>query len=101
MAPDDTQPFDPIKEDAPWALAVNRADEPVDTGIEPAAPKVPEPAVVRALLVALVGLVGTVVGKQLDVSWIDQAITVYAIAAPVALGWWIRRNVTPAGKHRT
>lgn len=57
--------------------------------------KVPEPAVVRGFLVAVLGLIGAVVGKTLDVSWIDQAVVVYAIAAPAALGLWIRFYVKP------
>ena len=97
---EDTHEFDPVVEDgAPWSYPVNRHDaEDVDTGIEPKEPKVPEPALVRAFLVALVGLVSAVVGKTLDVSWIDPFLAVYAISAPVVLGWWIRNRVTPVKK---
>ncbi|MGW1740042.1 hypothetical protein ACWCPQ_14660 [Nocardia sp. NPDC001965] len=58
-------------------------------------PKPPEPAVVRGFLVALLGLIGAVVGKQLDASWIDDFLTVYMVVAPLGLAWWIRRHVTP------
>lgn len=60
--------------------------------------KVPEPLVLRALLVAVLGLIGAVIGKTLDVSWVDQAIAVYAIGAPMVLALWGRRHVTPVSK---
>lgn len=92
---DDTEPFDPIEQPAPWL--VNRDDE------EPAEaahldPRIPEPALVRAVIVAGVGLVGAVVGKQLDQSWVDPAIAFYVLASPIALGFWIRRHVSPVKK---
>ena len=60
--------------------------------------KVPEPAVVRGLIVAVLGLVGTLLGKQFDISWVDEFITVYAVVAPAVLALWIRRHVTPANE---
>lgn len=93
---EDTQPL-PLSAcmQGPQELPVNRADA---ESVEATASKVPEPALIRAFLVAAVGLVGAVVGKQLDLAWIDPAITVYAVSAPIALGWWIRRHVSPVPK---
>lgn len=65
------------------------------TGIET---KVPEPAVVRGVLAAVAPLAGLIIGHQLDLSWIDQAVAAYAVIAPVALGFWIRSKVTPVKK---
>lgn len=80
---------------APWSLAVNREDnEPVET-VEP---KVPEPALVRAVAVAALGFVSFVLGKSLSLEWIDHAMVIYSIAAPAVLGWWIRRHVSPVKK---
>ncbi len=98
---DDTEPMLPIEFDGPPWL-VNREEEVREAidGLKEG--KVPEPALVRGAIIAAVGLVGAVVGHQLDVSWVDPAMEVYAVSAPVVLGWWIRRNVspTPGGRHR-
>ena len=108
---DDTIEFDPASEDgAPWAHPVNRDEDDVPPWQAPQAyseeepeglntePKAPEPALVRAFLVAAVGFVGAIVGKSLNQDWIDPAIAMYAIASPIVLGWWIRRNVSPVRK---
>ena len=108
---DDTIEFDPASEDgAPWAHPVNREEDDVPPWQAPQAyseeepeglntePKAPEPALVRAFLVAAVGFVGAIVGKSLNQDWIDPAIAMYAIASPIVLGWWIRRNVSPVRK---
>jgi hypothetical protein len=60
--------------------------------------KTPEPAVVRGLIVAAAGLVGAIVGKTFDLSWVDQAVELYAAVAPVGLAFWIRLHVTPVPK---
>ena len=97
---ENTEEFAPISEDgAPWSYPVNRHDDaPVDTGIPAKEPKVPEPALVRGAVAAVVGLIGYIVGKQIDVVVIDQIMDIYAVAAPFALAWWIRRNVSPVPK---
>lgn len=57
--------------------------------------RVPEPALIRGAVVAIVSLIGVVLGKQLDVSWIDPVLSFYTVVMPLALGWWIRRHVSP------
>jgi hypothetical protein len=102
-----TVPFEAIdpKDVGPQSLPVNREDKPelgwdVDgdgkqTGIET---KVPEPAVLRGLIATAVGIVGLVLGKTFDLEWIDQAVAAYALAAPLALSFWVRMHVTPVKK---
>lgn len=58
--------------------------------------KVPEPALVRAGVVAVFGLASFVLGRQFDLAWVDPALVLYSFIAPAVLGWWIRRHVSPA-----
>lgn len=61
--------------------------------------RTPEPALVRAGLFAVANGIGWVVGHQvLSPELIDDIVGVYAVVGPLLLGWWIRRNVVPAGK---
>lgn len=96
----DTQPLPPIEESPPWL--VNRPelgwDIDGDGKLNSVESKTPEPAVLRGLLVAVVGTVAALVGHALDVSWIDPAIGVYILAAPIGLSLWIRAHVSPAPK---
>lgn len=86
-----------MDEKAPWETRTDGLV--VDEDFEPEVKeKIPEPVMVRGLLLAVVGLVGALAGKEFDVTWIDSAVTVYAIAAPIALGFWARRHVTPLPK---
>lgn len=64
--------------------------------------RVPEPALIRGAVVSVTALVSVVIGKQVDVSWLDQALIVYGVAAPLVLSLWVRRHVSPTGggKHR-
>lgn len=99
---EDTQPLDMgkylgAKDNAPWAKHLGW-DANGDGEVDELEENVPEPLVLRGLLVAVLGLAGAVIGKQLDVSWLDQAITAYAIGAPIALSFWARRHVSPARK---
>ncbi|AFU20656.1 minor tail protein [Mycobacterium phage Chupacabra] len=70
-----------------------------DEEVDEARKKTPEPALIRGGIMAVVGLVAYIVGAQIDTAWVDPVVDIYAVAAPVALAWWIRRNVTPVGKH--
>lgn len=58
-----------------------------------------EPAIVRAVLGALVIVVGAIgfdvtgVAERIDVAW-----TALFAAAPLVVGWWTRQAVTPNAK---
>ncbi|TQM29873.1 hypothetical protein [Nocardia bhagyanarayanae] len=58
--------------------------------------KLPEPALVRSVLVAITGVIAFVVGHRIDVSWIDSVLTLYGLLTPVIAGAVIRPAVTPA-----
>ena len=64
--------------------------------------RVPEPALIRSLIVAVVGVLAVVLGRQIDVSWVEYVVQTYALAAPLIAGYFIRRVVTPVDgpKHR-
>lgn len=57
--------------------------------------KVPEPALVRGLLVTITGVIAYVLGHQVDTSWIEPALTVYGLVTPLLAGWLIRGVVKP------
>ncbi|MCP2291721.1 hypothetical protein ACFYT3_07860 [Nocardia amikacinitolerans] len=57
--------------------------------------KLPEPALVRSVLVAITGVIAFVVGHQIDVSWIESVLTIYGLLTPVIAGAVIRPAVTP------
>lgn len=62
---------------------------------------VPEPALVRSILVAATGVIAYLVGHEIDTSWIEAVLTLYGWATPVLAGVLIRPVVTPvsAGRH--
>lgn len=51
--------------------------------------RVPTPAAVKALLVAALGVTAVAVGHELDPSWIDLAVGVYASVIP-AIAYLVR-----------
>ncbi|GAB4588745.1 hypothetical protein [Nocardia sp. IFM 10818] len=57
--------------------------------------RVPEPALVRGLLVALVGVLAVVLGREIDVAWVDLVVQAYTLASPLLAGLLIRRAVKP------
>ncbi|MFD3511025.1 hypothetical protein [Nocardia sp. NPDC058666] len=57
--------------------------------------KVPEPALVRSVLVAVTGVIGYALGCQVDVAWIETLLTLYGLATPVIAGVLIRPAVIP------
>lgn len=102
----DTVEFNVIEEDGPQALPVNR-EEPdysitvnsVDDALAQIKQgKVPEPALVRGLIVSVVAFIAALTGKAVGLEWVDPFLEIYAVGAPVALAWWIRRHVTPVKK---
>lgn len=69
--------------------------------------RVPEPALVRSVLVAITGVAAFALGRQIDTSWIEAVLTIYGLLTPVIAGAVIRPAVTPvtaqvddaAGRH--
>ncbi|MFC4123713.1 hypothetical protein [Nocardia rhizosphaerae] len=57
--------------------------------------KVPEPALVRSVLVAVTGVVAFVIGREVDQAWVETLLTLYGLATPVIAGAAIRPAVTP------
>ncbi|GAA5081582.1 MULTISPECIES: hypothetical protein [Nocardia] len=60
--------------------------------------RVPEPALIRGLLVAVSAIVAVVAGKAVDTAWVDFATQGYALVSPLLAGLWIRPAVTPVEK---
>lgn len=61
--------------------------------------RVPEPALIRSAIVAVTGLLAVILGRSIDISWLDTAIMFYAALSPIVAGFLIRRVVTPTGRH--
>lgn len=112
---DDTVAWDPheLDEDGPAGLPVNRPDtawsqtdfdvEEIDHAIDGIKEgKVPEPALIRGLIVAAFGILATIfklsVDQEVVQAVVDAIIGIYVLVGPVVLAWWIRRNVTPVKK---
>lgn len=62
--------------------------------------RVPEPALIRGAVVAVTALIAVVTGKNIDISWLETVLQVYAVISPIVAGYFIRRVVSPVGKHR-
>jgi hypothetical protein len=58
-------------------------------------PRVPEPALIRSALVAITAIVAVIVGRNVDTSWVDNAVAVYAALSALVAGIAIRPAVTP------
>ncbi|WP_052313566.1 hypothetical protein [Nocardia thailandica] len=57
--------------------------------------RVPEPALVRSVLVAITGVAAYLLGRQVGTEWIESALTLYGLLTPVIAGAIIRPAVTP------
>ncbi|MFD6392815.1 hypothetical protein ACWF9G_03895 [Nocardia sp. NPDC055029] len=57
--------------------------------------KVPEPALIRSVLVAITGVVAFLIGREVDTAWVETLLTLYGLATPVIAGAVIRPAVTP------
>ncbi|MEV6063876.1 hypothetical protein [Nocardia asteroides] len=55
----------------------------------------PEPALVRSVLVAATGVLAYLLGRQVDTAWIETLLTLYGLATPLIAGAVIRPAVTP------
>ncbi|MFC3962591.1 hypothetical protein [Nocardia jiangsuensis] len=60
--------------------------------------KLPEPALVRSVLVALTGVIAFLIGRQIDTGWIDAILALYGLLTPVLAGILIRPAVTPIAR---
>ncbi|MFJ4656120.1 hypothetical protein ACIP5Y_33030 [Nocardia sp. NPDC088792] len=60
--------------------------------------KVPEPALIRSILVAVTGIVAYLLGRQVNTHWIEAVLTLYGLFTPVIAGAAIRPAVTPISK---
>lgn len=69
-----------------------------DGDVEGPEASVPEPLVLRGVLLTAVGLVAGVTGTALDIAWVEAAVGLYAVLAPLGLAVWARRYVSPARK---
>lgn len=57
--------------------------------------KIPEPALVRSVLVAITGVAAYLIGHQVNTDWIEAVLTLYGLLTPVIAGVLIRPAVTP------
>ncbi|AVO22429.1 hypothetical protein SEA_POOMPHA_28 [Mycobacterium phage Poompha] len=116
VLPEAEKPEEPAVEPLPPALTKDGLEDLIDPAtveelaedlldltdeeVEDAKTKTPEPALIRGAIMAVVGLAAYILGAQIDTAWVDPVVDIYAVAAPIGLAWWIRRNVTPVkGKH--
>lgn len=60
--------------------------------------RLPEPALVRGVLVAVTGVVAYVLGRQIDTAWVEVTLTLYGLLTPLIAGALIRPVVTPVDK---
>lgn len=60
--------------------------------------RIPEPALIRSVLVAVTGVVAYVLGHQIDTSWIEAVLTIYGLLTPVIAGAIIRPAVIPVDR---
>ncbi|WP_378736080.1 hypothetical protein [Nocardia brasiliensis] len=63
-------------------------------------PRLPEPALVRSVLVTLTAVAAYLLHRQLDTSWVEPLLTLYTLAAPLIAGLLIRRAVKPVKSAR-
>lgn len=61
--------------------------------------RVPEPALIRSTLVAVTAIIAFIIGHQIDVSWVESVVTIYAVLSPIVAGALIRPAVTPVERR--
>lgn len=63
--------------------------------------RLPEPALVRSVGVAITGVAAYLLGREVSIEWVETLTTLYALASPVIAGALIRPAVTPisSGRH--
>lgn len=57
-----------------------------------------QPALVRAIIVGIVGVIVVVTGKQIDDGTVDMVVNIIMILLPIVAGLFIKRAVTPNAK---
>jgi multisubunit Na+/H+ antiporter MnhG subunit len=63
--------------------------------------RIPEPAVIRGVLVAITGVAAYFLNREVSTAWIDAALTIYTLLAPIVAGLVIRPAVTPVKRLGT
>ncbi|WP_446224988.1 hypothetical protein ACTWPB_07680 [Nocardia sp. IBHARD005] len=63
--------------------------------------RVPEPALVRSVLVAITGVAAFILGRNVSIEWVETLTMLYTLATPVLAGALIRPAVIPvsSGRH--
>ncbi|WP_054815436.1 hypothetical protein [Nocardia arizonensis] len=61
--------------------------------------RLPEPALIRSVLVAVTGVLAYFLGHTIDTAWIEGALTVYGLLTPIIAGVLIRPAVTPVARQ--
>ncbi|MFX0573092.1 hypothetical protein [Nocardia nepalensis] len=57
-------------------------------------PRLPEPALVRSVLVTITAIAAYAVNREIDSTWIEPVLTLYTLLAPAIAGLLIRPAVT-------
>lgn len=60
--------------------------------------RVPEPALVRSVLVAITGVAAFVLGREVSTEWVETVLTIYGLLTPIIAGALIRPAVTPVSR---
>jgi hypothetical protein len=61
--------------------------------------RIPEPAVIRGVLVAITGVAAYFLNREVSTAWIEAVLTIYTLLAPIVAGLAIRPAVTPVNKR--
>lgn len=61
--------------------------------------RLPEPALIRSILVAVTGVIAFIIGHQIDTGWVEGLLTLYGLMSPIVAGVLIRPVVTPVDKR--
>jgi hypothetical protein len=60
--------------------------------------RIPEPAVIRGVLVAITSVAAYFLNKEVSTAWIEAVLTIYTLIAPLVAGLLIRPAVKPVSK---
>lgn len=61
--------------------------------------RIPEPALIRGVLVAITGAIAYFLNREVNTAWIDAVLTIYTVMSPIIAGLVIRPAVTPVSKR--